>query len=72
MFYYDRKRMLISSEFKVLLRVVFWSVSTVFQRGRGLPFGWLGLLGFAEAYAEAISIIFRSIMSRAEQMEQSL
>jgi hypothetical protein len=63
-----------SSEFRVLLRVVFWSVSTVFQRGKGLPFGWLGLLGFAEAYAKTFIffIIFRSIMPRAEQMEQSL
>ena len=31
------------------LRVVLWSIGTVFQRGKGLPFGWLGLLGFAEA-----------------------
>lgn len=31
------------------LRVVLWSISSVFERGKGLPAGWLGLLGFAEA-----------------------
>lgn len=31
------------------LRVALWSIGTFLESGKGLPFGWLGLLGLAEA-----------------------